>query len=205
MNKILVLSGAGISATAKIPTFDDVPEMREVLSLEYFTKHYEEFWEKLIPLYKRIVDARPTLAHKLISSNYYDIITMNIDGLHTKAGSTNVIEVHGNLQNVHCTNSECNSVFKFEDVYNLRKCPKCSSKLKPGIVLYGEEALLYQKAFDTLFKYAGKDFLIVGTSFKNEFPIKMKEQAEKLHCNIKIINKNADEEVADYLIDYLCK
>ena len=201
MKKALILSGAGISASAGIPTFDDVLEMRDVLSIEYFSEHYEEFWTRLFFLHKCVVNAKPTLAHKLLATHSHEIITMNLDGLHTRAGSKNVIEVHGNFQKIYCTNPDCKSVLNFDFAYNSLQCPICSSKLKPDIVLYGENSLLYQKAFDTLFKYAGKDFVIIGTSFKNEFPLQMKKQAEKLKCHIQIFNENADAEVLEYLVN----
>lgn len=200
MKKALILSGAGISATAKIPTFDDVPEMRDILSIEYFSSHYEDFWKKLIPLHKCVQNAQPTQAHKLLAAHSFDIITMNLDRLHTRAGSKNVLEVHGNLQEIHCTNPNCKSVFSFDYLHNSLFCPNCSSKLKPNVVLYGEDSLFYQTAFNTLFKYAGKDFIIIGTSFKNYFPLAMKEQAEKLKCTIQIFNTDANDEIMEYLI-----
>lgn len=201
MKKALILSGAGISVSAGIPTFEDVPKMREVLSVEYYSKYYEKFWENVIKLYENVRNAQPTLAHQMLAANSCEIITMNLDGLHTKAGSESVIEVHGNLRNIYCVNPNCKHSFGFETIYNSENCPICSSKVKPDIVLYGECSPLYQTAFDTLFKYAGKDFVIIGTSFKNNFPEKMKEQAERLRCNVRIFNENANDEVMEYLIE----
>lgn len=200
MKSALILTGAGISANAGIPTFDDIPEMRDVLSLEFFNRYYDEFWNKVKSFERQLQNVKPTMAHQLLAEKEFEIITMNLDGLHSLAGSKNVIEVHGNMQKVDCINPNCKKEYPFEFVRNHSVCNECRSKLKPRIVLYGENSNQYKSAFEKLFTYAGKDFLIIGTSFKNEFPTKMQEQAQKLKCNVYIFNEDADEEILEYIM-----
>lgn len=199
--KTLIISGAGISRSAGIPTFDENPDMRNILSIEYFQENTQDFWNKVLQMHNVVKNAKPTKAHQYIAAHSCEIITMNLDGLHTAAGSSSVLEVHGNFQNVYCTNPQCNQCFEFEQAHRSFKCPMCGAWLKPSIVLYGEQSKLYKIAFDKLFEYAAADVLIIGTSMKNIFPIKIKKQAEKLHCKIYEFCTNADEELEDYFIE----
>ena len=94
--KIIAFTGAGISKSAGIPTFEDIPEIKDKLSVEYKESNPEEFWEAINLLKNNVKDKEPTKAHKILAKNNIPIITMNVDGLHKKAGSKNVIEIHGN-------------------------------------------------------------------------------------------------------------
>ena len=94
--KIVAFTGAGISKSAGIPTFEEIPEIKDKLSVEYKESNPEEFWEAINLLKNNVKDKEPTKAHKILAKNNIPIITMNVDGLHKKAGSKNVIEIHGN-------------------------------------------------------------------------------------------------------------
>jgi len=100
LTSIIAFSGAGISAESNIPTFQDIPGIREKLTRDYATTYPKEY-AKVIAELKSVIDkAEPNAAH--ISLAEYDIlvITMNIDDLHQKAGSKNVIAVHGSIDNI---------------------------------------------------------------------------------------------------------
>ena len=94
--KIVAFTGAGISKSAGIPTFEEIPGIKDKLSVEYKESKPEEFWEAINLLKNNVKDKEPTKAHKILAKNNIPIITMNVDGLHKKAGSKNVIEIHGN-------------------------------------------------------------------------------------------------------------
>ena len=198
-SRTIVLTGAGISKSAGIPTFEEFPELREVLTLEYFQQHYFEFWHTLKQLKKRVEGKNPTVAHTLLASKKnWLIVTMNIDSLHQKAGTEKLIEVHGNLEKVVCTN--CCHKHPFEVVYDNIYCKDCGGRLKPMVALYGEDVKLYNIVMQEIKLYS--DVLIIGTSFKTNFADQFRIAAEKLKKRIHIFNTDADEELMEYLIEY---
>ena len=94
--KIVAFTGAGISKAAGIPTFAEIPGIKEKLSVEFKQKNPEEFNKAINLLKTNVKDKEPTKAHKILAKLKIPIITMNVDNLHTKAGSDKVIELHGN-------------------------------------------------------------------------------------------------------------
>lgn len=192
-------TGAGISAPV-IPTFEENPEMRSVLSLGYLNEYYEDFWRKVIDMQKVCSAAQPTTAHRMLAGQDQTrcrIVTMNLDGLHTKAGSEHVLEVHGNFNEVECM--RCNRKFSFGTVHCKELyCPTCGGKMRPKIMLYGDKNIPeYQMA--TKYLPMAKELVIVGTSFKTNFACEYKLMAEKIGVPIKIFNTNANEELCEYL------
>lgn len=77
----------------------------------------------------------------LSAGQYFVLITQNVDGLHQRAGSRNVIELHGSIHKTHCANPAC-TLAAFEDAnphqQEIPRCPVCTNVLRPGIVLFGE-------------------------------------------------------------------
>ena len=94
--KYIVFTGAGISKSAGIPTFEEIPGIKEKLSLTYKQSHPKEFEAAINLLKNNVKDKEPTKAHKIIAKLQIPVITMNVDNLHTKAGSKIVFELHGN-------------------------------------------------------------------------------------------------------------
>ncbi|MBR5555692.1 hypothetical protein IKU74_06755 [bacterium] len=94
--KIIAFTGAGISKSAGIPTFEEIPGIKEKLSVEFKEQYPKEFKDAIDLLINNVKDREPTKAHKILAELDIPIITMNVDNLHTKAGSKNVIELHGN-------------------------------------------------------------------------------------------------------------
>jgi NAD-dependent deacetylase len=152
----VTLTGAGISTHSGIPDFrspgiglwTQVQPM-EVASLTAFRHDPEQFYKWFHPLAIQIFTAEPNPAHqalaKLQVAGYIStIITQNIDGLHTRAGAENVLEVHGTLATLSCTNCYRqipSSVIMEAYVNNcsIPHCQVCGSILKPDIILYGEQ------------------------------------------------------------------
>lgn len=95
---MLALTGAGISKASGIPTFIDMPGIKEKLSTEYRSLHKEDFEATMRAMKDTIKGKRPNAAHKALAKFQVPIITMNIDGLHQKAGSDIVVECHGNME-----------------------------------------------------------------------------------------------------------
>ena len=113
-NYAIALTGAGISTPSGIPDFRssntglwNKVNPLEVASLSAFRVHPEKFFEWFRPLTKQIIDAAPNPAHLALANlereGYIQaVITQNIDGLHQKAGSKNVLEIHGSLNTLTC-------------------------------------------------------------------------------------------------------
>jgi NAD-dependent deacetylase len=152
----VALTGAGISTPSGIPDFRSPGiglwtqfQPMEVASLSAFRHHPEKFYQWLHPLAVKMHAAQPNQAHyalaELQRAGYLpSIITQNIDGLHTRAGATNVVEVHGTLDTISCTRCFKRYPAKtyFEDYINnctIPHCDACGSILKPDVILYEEQ------------------------------------------------------------------
>lgn len=153
-SSIVVFSGAGISTPSGIPDFRSADGIynkkgtlvppEEIISHDYFINHTKEFYDfyKKNLIYK---DAKPNIAHKFFADleakgKNVIIVTQNIDGLHQKAGSKNVLELHGNIHRNYCL--ECHRLFGLDYILNSKDvpiCDKCGGIIKPDVVLYGEE------------------------------------------------------------------
>lgn len=172
---IVFMTGAGISVPSGIPDFRSASGLysetiynvspETILSHTYFMRYPEKFYDyyrnKMLYL-----DAEPNIAHQTIAKmkNVKAVITQNIDGLHQKAGSPVVIELHGSVHRNYCM--KCGKFYSVETIaYNegVPKC-ECGGIIKPGVVLY--EELLDEKAIsDAIYHIRNADLLIVvGTS-----------------------------------------
>jgi len=100
MARIIAFSGAGISADSGIATFQDQPGIREKLTRSFANEYPREFAEVMKKLGDAIEKAEPNAAHYALAKYDIPVITMNIDGLHQKAGSKQVINVHGDMPDI---------------------------------------------------------------------------------------------------------
>ena len=152
----VVLTGAGISTPSGIPDFRTPGSgiwsrfnPMEVASLSVFRYHPEKFFAWLHPMAKKMFEALPNPAHYALAilekAGYLQtIITQNIDGLHQRAGSEQVLEVHGSMETLTCIG--CYQKFpagEFIQSYIqqeiLPRCPDCDQILKPDVILYEEQ------------------------------------------------------------------
>lgn len=197
--KIVALTGAGISKASGIPTFQEMGDLRQKLSRVYYRQNPKKFFETLVDMKMKCDKAKPNNAHISLAKYNIPIITMNIDGLHTKAGSTNVIEIHGNLDNVVCDN--CSSVYNLEYTKENIYCPECDLVFDTNVVLYGDPITKYDKAMDLIMK--ADVLLVVGTSFQTSTAVELVKMAEKCDKEVEIINDDAEEYVEKYLEEKL--
>jgi NAD-dependent deacetylase len=195
VKRIVAFTGAGISKASGIPTFQDMEGIRDKLSIDYFMSNTRDFYDVLLEMKKNIDKASPNTAHKAIAEYDLPVVTMNIDGLHKRAGSKNVIEVHGNFDFVFCT--RCNKHFDFSYVNKSLYCDECNSLLKPNIVLYGENIPRYFEAIDVI--GSADELLVVGTSFYTSTATMMVGAAQRAGIKVTTINKEAENEVPKYL------
>ena len=152
-NRIVALSGAGISTEAGIPDFRG-PEgiwkdssLLKKLSASGFRGDPEGFYQAHMKLFSTISGAKPTLAHRLLArleelGKLDAVATQNIDGLHHAAGSKKVFELHGTYRTGHCP--KCKMKFDMADYYSgiengrlkVPLCPGCALPIKPDVVLF---------------------------------------------------------------------
>ena len=151
-NNIVFFGGAGVSTDSGIKDFrskDGLYSLKTkypaeyMLSSDMFFKHTREFYE----YYREnlnCLNVEPNATHKFLKKledegKLKAVITQNIDGLHSKAGSKNVLELHGTVFKNHCL--KCGKSFSAEYVFNSKDvslCDKCQGIIKPDVVLYGE-------------------------------------------------------------------
>jgi len=195
MKKIVAFTGAGISKASGIPTFQEMDGVREKLSIDYFLSNTEDFYNVLLGMKKAIDKAIPNSAHKAIAEYQVPVVTMNIDGLHRRAGNKQVVEVHGSLENVFCT--KCGKQFNFLKITDSIYCSQCNGLLKPNVVLYGEMIPKYNEAVDII--GSADELLVVGTSFYTSTSSHLVAMAERAGIKITTINKDAEVEVPRFL------
>lgn len=180
MKKVLFFTGAGISAESGIPTFSEQDGIRDKLIRSFALSHKEEYRETIKQMCDTVNKAKPNVAHKAIAKYGYPIITMNIDGLHQKAGSTNVLAIHGRLPEPHEL---------YADNFN---------ELKEIPVLYDDEAPEYSNAIDKVNELSeGDKFVIVGVSFYTMISEQLKYIALCRGADVIILNECATVEVPD--------
>lgn len=174
--KVVVLTGAGISAESGIKTFRDPDGLWakfnpvELASMNGFMANPNLVWEWYQYRREIINNSQPNPGHFAISEmqNIFDdfkLITQNVDRLHQKAGSKNVIELHGNIIENFCVS--CNKPFidtiNTEDK-SVPKCSYCNGLIRPAVVWFGE--MLPKNALLDAEKYAANSevFFSIGTS-----------------------------------------
>lgn len=183
----VILTGAGISTPSGIPDFRSSgtglwsrDEPLEVASLSTFRTHPARFFEWFRPLARQMFEASPNPAHAALAELEHcgfvkSIITQNIDTLHQRSGSKVVIEMHGTMQTLTCT--QCyhwvqadSYIAAFVETGKLPLCPKCSQILKPDVILFGEQ--LPQTAWFRAQKEArGCDLMLVAGSSLEVLPV----------------------------------
>lgn len=163
--RAIVLTGAGFSTPSGIPDFRTAGSglwtrylPMEVASLSTFRTNPARFFEWLRPLASHMWTARPNPAHETLArleqaGVIKAIITQNIDGLHSRAGSKTVYEIHGTLNSLSCTGcfrnfSSAGYLDVFVDKGELPYCPECGRLLKPDVILFEEQlpVKIWQKA-----------------------------------------------------------
>ena len=186
-NNIVFFGGAGVSTESGVKDYrsedglyNTVKEYgvspEEILSHTFFFKNPQVFYD----FYRKyfITDAKPNSAHKALTElermgKLKAVITQNIDGLHQKAGSKNVIELHGTASEFFCPycseNADGAKTLEVIKSGALPKCTHCGGVLKPKVVLYGE--LLSDGAVQRAVRsVADADMLIVGGTSLAVYP-----------------------------------
>lgn len=174
MSKVIILSGAGISAESGINTFRDAGGLWENNSLEEICSVgcLETNRENTLAFYDdrriELLDKQPNKAHKKVAllknkyPNQISIITQNIDNMFEKAGCQDVIHLHGYLSELRC--EKCDSIYDigFKKQNRNSLCKNCQGSLRPNIVFFGEIAPKYQDLIEELDDC--EMLVVIGTS-----------------------------------------
>lgn len=181
-DNIVFFGGAGVSTESGIPDFRSVDGLynqqydyppETILSHSFYMRKPEEFYrfyrnKMLFP------NAEPNRAHKALArlekmGKLKAVVTQNIDGLHQKAGSREVLELHGSVLRNYCT--RCGKFYGLDAILNSTGVPKCTcgGTIKPDVVLYEEG--LDQETIEKSVKYiANADVLIIGGTSLTVYP-----------------------------------
>lgn len=170
---IVVLTGAGISAESGIKTFRDADglwnnhRIEDVATFDAFERNQELVQEFYNLRRKELLTVAPNAAHyalaKLEEDFKVSIITQNIDDLHERAGSTNVLHLHGELKKMHTVNDK-NTLYEIEeDIIPFTKGPD-GSHYRPHVVWFGEEVPLLEKA--AMIMSEADIFILIGSSLQ---------------------------------------
>ena len=182
-DNIVFFGGAGVSTESGIPDFRSVDGLynqqydyppETILSHSFYRSKPEEFYRfyrnKMLCL-----DAEPNITHIKLAElekagKCKGIVTQNIDGLHQKAGSKNVMELHGSVLRNYC--EHCNAFMSAEDILHsegVPRCKECGGPVKPDVVLY-EERLNQKTLQDAVYYISHADMLIVGGTSLAVYP-----------------------------------
>lgn len=229
MKKIVVLTGAGMSAESGISTFRDSGglweqyDVMQVASIEGYIANPALVTQFYNERRKQLLDVEPCRGHELLAEleKDYDvtIITQNVDNLHERAGSKHIIHLHGELMKVTSSKSPNNPRFIKEltkDNLEVKIGDLCEdgSQVRPFIVWFGEQVPMMEEAIN----YAEKAdiFLIIGTSL-NVYPaaglINYVPRSARVYLidpkavsvpgshDVKIIAKGASEGIKEFIDD----
>lgn len=207
--KIVLVTGAGISQESGIPTFrgkDGHWRKHDPMKLATIDAFYDDpklVWEWYEDRRKNILSAQPNAGHKAISDleklARVVVLTQNIDGLHQRAGSSHVLELHGSIIRIKCTVCDYHDDIT-EGFQEFPPLCKCGNILRPDVVWFGEslpmdtwnKAILEAKGCDVM--------IVVGTSLvvspANMLPFYAKQNFAKL------IEVNPEETIMSQDMDY---
>ena len=148
-HRVVALTGSGISAESGVPTFRDAQtglwaryDPQELATPEAFARDPELVWKWYAWRRGLVEGARPNAGHRALAdlerrAPVFSLVTQNVDGLHQEAGSSNVVELHGNIRRSRCP-AENVTVEPNDTEHPPPLCPNCGSPLRPDVVLFGE-------------------------------------------------------------------
>jgi NAD-dependent SIR2 family protein deacetylase len=225
--RTLVLTGAGISTSSGIPDYRGAGRVQKhPLTFDEFMgskQNQARYWARSYVGWHRIASAEPNPGHLALSeaeqlSKIFHIITQNVDGLHQKAGSKNVVELHGRLDRVLCTG--CGDILarseldgrihalnpNFRDLENVEfspdgdaevepprdfqvpSCGVCGSHYKPDVVFFGEQVPKTRVEKAENLIAEAEAILVAGSSLTVNSGLRLVKQAKKRELPVVIVN-----------------
>jgi NAD-dependent deacetylase len=173
--RVAILTGAGISAESGIPTFRDAqtglwaqynPE--DLASPEAYARDAKLVWDWYAWRFELCSNANPNLAHEKLALlerriPEFLLVTQNVDGLHARAGSERMVELHGNIMQARC--ESCHSRFALSNGFSIPPtCPNCGARARPNVVWFGEALPRRELERAQLAFQSCEVALVIGTS-----------------------------------------
>lgn len=216
--EVFVVTGAGISADSGLPTYrgigglydgvttEDGVAIEVALSGSMFRSQPEITWKYLAQIEKGARGATFNRAHEVLAEmeSTYDrlwVLTQNVDGFHSSAGSQNVIEIHGNLHRMKCTQCSYGQTYdNYADFVIPPICPDCGSGVRPDVVLFEEQ--LPQHEIAKLYEQLDSPFdLVVSIGTSSYFPYIMEPVISAHQTGIPTIEINPGETPLSDVVD----
>lgn len=201
---VCVSTGAGMSKESGIETFRDDEtglwtkfNAEELATPEGFRRDPEKVWAWYRWRRQKLLEIGPHEGHRLLAEweqrvSDFTLVTQNIDGLHERAGSKNIVELHGRLDMARCTFCDY-EVQGLEDLGPDPSCPVCMKRLRPAVVWFGEP--LPAGAIEAAFNAAQRCnvFLVIGTSGVVQPAASLADAARALGAVVIEVNPNRTE------------
>jgi NAD-dependent deacetylase len=212
-NRVSVLTGAGVSAESGIPTFRGAGgywknyKAEELATPSAFKKDPALVWEWYAMRMEVCLKAEPNPAHKVINRMEkkvpeFLLITQNVDNLHSRAGNTKLIELHGNIFKAYCTRCNFKKTWETPPEKFPVLCTECNSNMRPDIVWFGET---YDPSkLETCVNFILKSDLlfIIGTSGQVSVPVQL--AMEGIRKGIPSIEINPEKStISDYVTHFI--
>lgn len=195
--KVVVLTGAGISAESGIKTFRDSNglwegyDVMQVASPEGFASNPELVLDFYNQRRKQLQDVKPNEAHlalaQLEENHQVSIITQNVDDLHERAGSSNVLHLHGELKKVRPIDSD-QTLLHWEDDLHIGDVDEQGTQLRPHVVWFGEAVPMMDQAISIV--HQADWLLVIGTSLQ-VYPAAQLIHYIQAHATLAVINNDA--------------
>ncbi|MDT2046043.1 NAD-dependent protein deacylase [Priestia flexa] len=209
--RICFFTGAGVSTESGIPDFRSQNglyrknlEFSDVISTSFYRNDPVLFWELFKEIFrvKLLHEYEPNSGHDFIAElgqeKTVHVITQNIDGLHQKAGSKNVYEIHGTIKRAHCQKCKNEFGLDFLNKAGLPSCTSCEEVLKPNVVLFGDSIHCFEEAVEVALQ--SDLFIVMGSSLQvtpiNQIPLLVRKLGQ-----IPMIIINKEPTHYDYVFD----
>jgi NAD-dependent deacetylase len=182
-SRVLVITGAGISADAGLPTYrgigglyndedtEDGMPVEEILTGEMLRTKPKLTWKYLHQIERAGRGAEPSIGHRILAEwearfEALLVLTQNVDGLHRRAGSRDVVDIHGDFQRLHCCACDWEEIVEdYGHLGEVPECPSCGVGIRPDVVLFGEMLDMAKVARLQQFLVEGFDVVLsIGTS-----------------------------------------
>jgi NAD-dependent deacetylase len=216
--RLLSVTGAGISADSGLPTYRGIGGLYDeqlteenlpiemALSGQMMAEAPHIPWKYIHQIEKSCRDARFNDAHRVIveMQNHFDVwvLTQNVDGFHREAGSLNLIEIHGDIHDLHCTACAYQTtVLHYGDLELPPSCPDCRAVLRPRVVLFGE--MLPEHAITLMYEQLGQGFdMVFSIGTTSVFPYIAGPVIAASQAGIPTVEINPGQTMVSHYVDY---